>query len=443
MDFLTEPLKAARSGNVAVYWDFENIHASLCDVRYGRDWYKNNRHKDQPPLLNIDPVMEYVAALGNVNINKAYGNWGPLYAYNYQLQNHSIDLIQLFPRGRHGKNGADIRMAIDIIEDLAQNAHINTVVVIGGDSDYISIAQKVRQKGRRIVGIGVQESTNKYWTQSCNEFKFYGSILAKAASPQETEIAEVETETLEEAKALLCKAVAALSSRIGGAPVLGAVIKPMLTRLDSSFDEANFGYKTFTDFLNACLDVITIKRGKHDLLVELKTSAASACQLKKEPLPGPYHSILWHHKFDLVPPDIMVEVASEAVAVFSDNAGKMPSLIALRQELEKRFLAKNVPDPVGNARKIKNLMYASRVLKRDYDGKIGLDNSIRGAAELLKVLRQAIVKCIMDNLQGEPDVNEMAVILFGCETSVEDARSLVREYQQQDRNGDEGETVAV
>jgi hypothetical protein len=139
----------------------------------------------------------------------------------------------------------------------------------------------------------------------------------------------------------------------------------------------------------------------------------------------------------------MVEVASEAVAVFSDNAGKMPSLIALRQELEKRFLAKNVPDPVGNARKIKNLMYASRVLKRDYDGKIGLDNSIRGAAELLKVLRQAIVKCIMDNLQGEPDVNEMAVILFGCETSVEDARSLVREYQQQDRNGDEGETVAV
>ena len=98
-----------------------------------------------------------------------------------------------FLRGAHGKNGADIRMAIDIIEDLAQNPHISIIVVLGGDSDYISIAQKVRQKGRRIVGIGVQESTNQYWIRSCNEFKFYASLLVKSSASQVTDTEDVET----------------------------------------------------------------------------------------------------------------------------------------------------------------------------------------------------------------------------------------------------------
>jgi uncharacterized LabA/DUF88 family protein len=430
-------------GNVAVYWDFENMHASLCDIRLGKGWYRNNRFQNQSAILDINPVMDYVATLGNININKAYGNWCFFHAYHYQLQNHSVDLLQLFHRGAHSKNGADIRLAIDIIEDLAQNPHISIVVVVGGDSDYISIAQKVRQKGRRIVGIGVQESTNPYWIRSCNEFKFYASLLMKAFSAPEEQLPEVESETMEEAKALLCKAVASLSSQVGGAPVLRAVIKPMMTRLDSSFDEANLGHKTFTGFLNACLDVISITQGKHDVLVELKASASPSCQLKNSPLSGPYHSILWNHKFDLVPPDILAEAASEATAIFKDNGGKMPSYIALRQELERRLQVNNVPDHVGSARKTKNLMYESRALKRDYDGKIGLDNSIRGAADLLKCIRRAIVKCIMDNIQDEPDVDEIAAILFGCESYVEEARALVREYAENEKSADEGEAAAV
>jgi len=117
--------------NVAVYWDFENIHASLCNVRFGENWYRDNRFHKQPPIVDIDSVMEFVATLGNININKAYGNWGFLYSYHFHLQSHSIDLLQLFPRGAHGKNGADIRMAVDIIEDLAQNDHITVIVVVG------------------------------------------------------------------------------------------------------------------------------------------------------------------------------------------------------------------------------------------------------------------------------------------------------------------------
>jgi len=163
--------------NVAVYWDFENIHASLCARLNGPSWYKDNVFTKQPHLVDINSIMQYVAELGNVNINRAYANWSFLHTYSFDLQNYSVDLIQLFPRGRHGKNGADIRLSIEILEDLAINSHIDIVVFIGGDSDYIAVAQKVRQKGKIIIGIGVQESTNQYWVKSCNELKYYSSSI--------------------------------------------------------------------------------------------------------------------------------------------------------------------------------------------------------------------------------------------------------------------------
>lgn len=425
--------------NVAVYWDFENIHASLCNIRFGEYWYRNNRFQNQPAIMDIDSVMEYVATLGNININKAYGNWGFLYAYNFHLQSHSVDLLQLFPRGTHGKNGADIRMAIDIIEDLSQNPHISIIVVLGGDSDYISVAQKVRQKGRRIVGIGVQGSTNQYWIRSCNEFKYYASLLIKASAPQVTSIAEIETETLEEAKVVLCKAVAALSSQIGGGLVLKATIKPMMTRFDSSFDEANFGYKTFTEFLDACQDVITISRGKHDHLVGLKGSSNSSCNIQKTPLQGRYNSILWRQQFEVIHPSIMEAGTSETFSIFADNGGKMPSFKAYKEELLKRFEVRDIPDPATNARKLKNLLYKSYVFKGEWgNDEISLFNKIKSGDDLLLILRQSIVKQIVDNIQDQIDINELSTLLYGNDSHIKETNALVQEYtkiEKIDNNG--------
>jgi hypothetical protein len=414
--------------NVAVYWDFENIHASLCNVRFGENWYRDNRFHKQPPIVDIDSVMEFVATLGNININKAYGNWGFLYSYHFHLQSHSIDLLQLFPRGAHGKNGADIRMAVDIIEDLAQNDHITVIVVVGGDSDYISIAQKVRQKGRKIVGIGVKEATNQYWIRSCSEFKFYASLLLKATAPQMKTIAEVETEPLEEAKVLLCKAVAALSSQGGGGSVTRAAIKPMMTRFDSSFDEANFGYKTFTDFLDACQDVVIISNGKHDQLVGLRELSDSSCTMKETQL-GRYASILKRQQFEVLNPSIMELGTTETFSIFSENGGKMPSYKAYKEELVKRFRDKNIPSPETNAWKFKNLLYKSYVFKRDLDSEgISLFNKIKSGQDLFIILRQSIVKQIIDNIQDQPDVIEFSTILYGDECHLQEADALIREY---------------
>jgi hypothetical protein len=288
-----------------------------------------------------------------------------------------------------------------------------------------------RQKGRRIVGIGVQESTNQYWIRSCNEFKFYASLLVKASAPQEKEIAEEETETIEEAKNLLCKAVLALSSQIGGGSVLRASIKPMMTRFDSSFDEANFGYKTFTDFLNACQDVITISHGKHDHLVELKVSSESSCNTKKAPIPGQYFSILKRQKIEVVHPSVMESGASDTLSIFSDNDGKVHSYIAFKEELAKRFQVKNIPNPEINARNFKNLLFKFWVFKRDLDDmRISLVNKFTTGTDLLLYLRQSIVKLILDNIQGHPDIHELSTILYGNGSYIQETNELIQEYNK-------------
>jgi hypothetical protein len=170
-------------GSLAIYWDFENIHASLGNLRHDdKNWYRRHRGEAQPEIVQIEVVMEYAASIGDVNINRAYGNWITFANYAANLQRHAIDLVQLFDRGPHGKNGADIRLAIDVIDDVLRHDQIGTVLVVGGDSDYIAIAQRVRARGLRVVGIGVDGATNPYWIHSCTEFKLY-DVLASRSAP--------------------------------------------------------------------------------------------------------------------------------------------------------------------------------------------------------------------------------------------------------------------
>ena len=202
--------------NVAVYWDFENIHISLCSLVMGEHWYRNNIFTKQSALISIDHIMDYMSGIGEININKAYANWSFFHSYSNLLQNFSIDLIQIFPRGRYGKNGADIRIAIDILDDCINKPHIDCVILISGDSDYISIAQKVRQMGKKIIGIGVQETTNQFWIKACNEFKFYSSITNRQDYAKcEMEDDANEDFDIEEAKKLLTKSLKMIFAESG------------------------------------------------------------------------------------------------------------------------------------------------------------------------------------------------------------------------------------
>jgi uncharacterized LabA/DUF88 family protein len=163
--------------SVALYWDFENLHASLCEARQEGSYSRqDNRFKVQEPLVQVQAVVDLAASLGPLAIHRAYCNWQFFGRYREVLLHNAIALVQLFPPGGTAKNGADIRLCLDAMEDLARFPHIGTVVVVGGDSDFMPLAQKVKAEGRRIVGIGACGTTNAHWAGSCDAFHFYEEL---------------------------------------------------------------------------------------------------------------------------------------------------------------------------------------------------------------------------------------------------------------------------
>lgn len=169
------------AGPVALYWDFENLHAGLCEEQdpgaYARP---DNRFKVQEPLVDVQAVVDLAASLGPVVIHRAYCNWQFFGRYRDVLLQNAIDLVQLFPPGGSAKNGADIRLCLDAMEDLARFPHVATVVVVSGDSDFTPLAQKVRAVGRQVVGVGTRQATNRHWASACHAFHYYDA-LAKSA----------------------------------------------------------------------------------------------------------------------------------------------------------------------------------------------------------------------------------------------------------------------
>lgn len=265
---------------LAVYWDFENLHISAHNERYGPDSYKQTLYQRQERLLNISLLMEYIYSVGDVVINRAYNNWQSFASYRDDLLIYAIDLIQLYPKGMHAKNGADIRLALDALEDATLNPHITHTVIIGGDSDYIAVAQKLKRLGKFVIGIGMKKTTNAYWTRSCNEFKFYETLLAKAVPSQQSELPAplVPTDRVKDfasSKELLLRAVQRLMEEEDADEVLKAKVRPMMSRLDPEFDPGNYNFATFNAFLTACSDVIQSRRGDYDLLISLSNREAT------------------------------------------------------------------------------------------------------------------------------------------------------------------------
>jgi len=169
------------AGHVALYWDFENLHAGLYEAAQGEGSYgskSDNRFKVQEPLIDVAAIIALAASLGPIAINRAYCNWQYFGRYRDALLQATMELIQLFPPGASAKNGADIKLCLDAMEDLGRFQHIHTVVVVGGDSDFTPLAQKVRAAGRTLVGVGARKSTNRHWASSCDAFHYYEDLTA-------------------------------------------------------------------------------------------------------------------------------------------------------------------------------------------------------------------------------------------------------------------------
>ena len=261
-------------GSVAMYWDFENLHAALCEEKdpgcYARP---DNRFKPQEPLVDIQALVELSASFGPVAINRAYGNWQFFGRYRDALLQSAVELIQLFPPGAAAKNGADIKLCLDATEDIARFAHIRTVVIIGGDSDFMPVAQKIKAAGRTLIGIGTRRNTNKHWAKSCHEFRYYDALIGP---PSEVEAPKTPGEKVvalapaDPAADILQRAVRLLSETKGEPWVNKGSVWHMIKRLDPTFDTKDHGHASFADMVKALDAVVEVKKGDSDHMLRLR-----------------------------------------------------------------------------------------------------------------------------------------------------------------------------
>ena len=173
---MTEP----GTPRVAVYLDFDNIVISRYDQVHGRNAFQKDKtagfHKQPGRLteatVDVGAIIDFASSFGTLVLTKAYADWSADVNADYrgQLVGRAVDLVQLFPAAAYAKNGADIRLAVDAVEDMFRLPDLTHVVIVAGDSDYIALAQRCKRLGRYVVGIGITGSISKSLTAACDEF---------------------------------------------------------------------------------------------------------------------------------------------------------------------------------------------------------------------------------------------------------------------------------
>ena len=169
---------------VAVYFDFDNIVISHYDRVHGRSSFQRDKAKGlekerlESATVDLGAIMDFASSFGTLVLTRAYADWSADVnaAYHGQLVSRAVDLVQLFPATVYGKNGADIRLAVDAVEDMFRLPDLTHVVIVGGDSDYIALAQRCKRLGRYVVGIGVAGSSSQSLAAACDEFVTYDTL---------------------------------------------------------------------------------------------------------------------------------------------------------------------------------------------------------------------------------------------------------------------------
>lgn len=294
---------ASEGRTVALYWDFENIHAGLCEEKQPGSYARtDSRFKPQEPLVNIQAVVDFAASFGPIAINRAYCNWQWYGRYRDALLQNAVELIQLFPPGGAAKNGADIKLCLDATEDIGRFDHIGIVMVVGGDSDFMPVSQKIKAAGRTLIGVGTRKATNRHWAKSCHEFRYYENLVevredavtvvasepesspvvpgeeASPASPdrhtpfaEETSVEAVCGSTHSLDVELVRRSIRLLAEKRADVWVNKAEIWPMVKRLDPTFELTEYGYTTVSGMLKAMsADLVEIRKGDNDQQVRLR-----------------------------------------------------------------------------------------------------------------------------------------------------------------------------
>jgi NYN domain/OST-HTH/LOTUS domain len=291
---------------VAVYIDFDNIVVSRYDQVHGRGQFQRDKvrgfdrddrsadadvaEKVRRATVDVGAVIDFTSSFGTLVLTRAYADWSaPVNAdYRGQLVSRAVDLVQLFPAAAYAKNGADIRLAVDAVEDMFRLPDLTHVVIVAGDSDYIALAQRCRRLGRYVVGVGVAGSTSRALAAACDELVTYDALPGitpadappqaagrvagaqaqrrESASTSSTRssrrttqpAAEVSDETdldsedqQEVATRLLERALRLGQEKDDADWLHSSAVKSQMRRMDPSFSERALGYRSFSDFVKS------------------------------------------------------------------------------------------------------------------------------------------------------------------------------------------------
>jgi uncharacterized protein (TIGR00288 family) len=244
--------------NMAVFCDFENVALGVRDANYAK--------------FDIAKVLERLLLKGSIVVKKAYCDWERYKEFRAAMHYASFELIEVPHVSQSGKNSADIRMVVDALDLCYTKSHVDTFVIISGDSDFSPLVSKLRENNKFVIGVGVKSSTSDLLIANCDEFIYYDDLVrqderkkqqrtrrkpakpaaeaSKEAQPQSEKKEKTEEDRKQEAFDLLLDTIDALAEeRDQDEKIWGSMVKQALKRRNPGFNESYYGFRTFSDLL--------------------------------------------------------------------------------------------------------------------------------------------------------------------------------------------------
>jgi uncharacterized LabA/DUF88 family protein len=203
--------------------------------------------------FDVGPMLDGLLDKGKVLFRRAYCDWSRFQPATRNLHEHGVELIDVPPSTRAGKNGADVRLVIDALELAYLREHIDTFVIASGDSDFCPLAYKLREIGRAVIGMGVKEATSPLFVKACDEYVYLKPGGGRRRGSRDPSAGKdkpaAESKTAAVIPEVAREAVASILSRATG-PVNPSAIKEWIVRKEPDFDEREHGFSTFKKLLD-------------------------------------------------------------------------------------------------------------------------------------------------------------------------------------------------
>jgi uncharacterized protein (TIGR00288 family) len=244
---------ALSTQSIAVFCDFENVALGVREAKYAQ--------------FDIAKVLERLLLKGSIVVKKAYCDWDRYKDFKAAMHHASFELIEIPHVRQSGKNSADIRMVVDALDLCYTKSHVDTFVIVSGDSDFSPLVSKLRENDKTVIGVGVKKSTSDLLVSACDEFIFYDDLVRgekgrrptrrraaastreKAAPAQAAPVKDSEDKHQEALDLVLETLEALVEERGGDEPVWGSMVKQALKRRNPGFNETYYGFRSFNQLL--------------------------------------------------------------------------------------------------------------------------------------------------------------------------------------------------